>query len=119
MDRDIKTRSIDGNENSEVMSITSKYGDASILMHRRQILDQRATTAASFAEKWALVACELDGEDSAGRQKLRRLTPDELATQTCQAVEFLYKAFAARGWILNVPPYEEAIKFPTTEQGEK
>ncbi len=44
-------------------------------------------------------AIEPAGEDKAGRQKLRRLTPVEIVTQACEMADLLYREFSKRHWI--------------------
>jgi hypothetical protein len=110
-DTGIKRKTLAANDNTEVIVSESRYGEQNLLINRIEVLDERARLAAQFAERWALVACEIDGEDSAGRSKLRRLSPGELAVDVCRTVTALYEEFAARGWILTLPPYEEAVKF--------
>ena len=62
-----------------------------------------AKFAMALSERWGIVACEIDGEDSAGRSKLRRLTPDELAQTACETASALWDQFNARGWMTEVP----------------
>jgi predicted sugar kinase len=67
-----------------------------------------AMLAIQIAERWALVAAIPDGEDSAGRQKCRLPTRDELAERACGVAAALHKEFHARGWMQQVPPVAEA-----------
>ena len=62
-----------------------------------------AATAHDIAKHLAMVAGESDGEDSSGRQKLRLMTPEEVATRACDIAEAMWTKFEARGWILDVP----------------
>ena len=41
-------------------------------------VEQEAILAMSLIERWGMVAGQPDGEDSAGRSKLRLSTPEEL-----------------------------------------
>lgn len=104
-----KTKKIAENDKASVYVTRAQYGEERITIHQNESLDQRAVLAANFAEKWALVAGEADGEDSAGRQKIRRLTPVELAAHACEAVDALYAEFAKRGWTLTLPDYDKAL----------
>ena len=104
---------IAGNDTDEVRVLrpTRLYGDSpwpfSVAVHPRLIADKRAEFAMSCIERWALLAGEVNGEDSAGRSKLRRLTPQEVVTQACECADQAFKAFAERGWLLNIPSAEE------------
>ncbi len=49
-----------------------------ILWHQNEKAEAEANLAFVFIEHWGMVAGEIDGEDSAGRQKLRLLTPEEI-----------------------------------------
>lgn len=104
-----KRKKIAENDKSSAWAIRSQYGDEAIIIHQNESLDQRAVLAANFTEKWALVAGEADGEDTAGRQKIRRLSPVELASHACETVEALYAEFAKRGWTLALPDYDKAL----------
>lgn len=50
-------------------------------------LDLRAELALRFATHFAVVAGIPDGEDEAGRQKLRLLTPDEVVLRSFEIAE--------------------------------
>lgn len=94
----------------EIYAIEDRYGDrGGIMTHFKVVTDPRATLASQMAERWGLVAGESDGEDSAGRQKLRLLTPPELAKRACEASEALFKEFTERDWLVKTGSYEDAI----------
>jgi len=84
-------------------------------LHRKLELDSRGKLAAAFIERWAMVAAEQDGEDTAGRQKLRRLTPEELASHACDTVDAMYRECRIRGWILSIPSLTEIFNGKTVE----
>jgi len=86
-----------------------QYGEANVMMHGRVVYDDRARTAQEFIDRWGMVAAIPDGEDSAGRQKLRLATPDELVVRAMQTVDLLYSAMDAAGWRLDIPSYSEFI----------
>ena len=66
-------------------------------------VDFRADLAKHIVERWALVAAIPDGEDSAGRQKLRLPDPLELAKRACDIAEETWTEFESRGWVLRIP----------------
>ena len=62
-----------------------------------------ATLAMGLIERWGMVAAIPDGEDSAGRQRLRLATPDELTTRAIETVQALYTGLRAAGMIVPLP----------------
>lgn len=85
-----------------------RFGEGpGVMAHSRIMFDARATLAEQFVSRWGMVAATPDGEDSAGRQKVRLATPIELAHRACEMISALTSEFAARGWILEVPSYSD------------
>jgi hypothetical protein len=86
--------------------VADKYQKKDIVVHRREILDETARTAISFIERWGMVAAVPDGEDTAGRQKLRLSTPKELVDRAfeiaCQCVE----QARSNGHVIECPAFE-------------
>ena len=78
-------------------------GDLSILTHSRVMLSGRARLAGEILERWAMVAAEPHGEDSAGRQKIASLDPMVMAKRACDIADAAYSEFEARGWYTPVP----------------
>lgn len=83
---------------------------ATLMGHTRLSADPRATFAMSCLERWGVVASEPDGEDSAGRQKLRLLSVTDLVARACDTAEQAFKAFDQRGWLLAIPSYQEMVE---------
>lgn len=101
--KEVEPKLIAKNDKLELYAVPGRYGERpGIMTHDTQSVDVRAKMAAAFVERWALVAGEPDGEDSAGRQKLRTMTAEELAGKACKVVDALFSEFESRGWIL--PP---------------
>ena len=73
--------------------------------------DPRAKFAMQCVERWAMVAATPEGEDSAGRAMLRRLTPDELVEHAMNVSEKLCDAMSDRGWFVEIPSLEESKDF--------
>lgn len=65
--------------------------------------NHKAEAALAMMERWGMVAGVPDGEDSAGRQKLRLATSEELVSRACEVADMAYAAFAERGWTLDIP----------------
>jgi hypothetical protein len=59
--------------------------DPKLVIHDTEYPNFEARLAATLMERWGMVAGEPDGEDSAGRAKLRLSTPQELAQRACEA----------------------------------
>lgn len=101
-------------EAMEVQVVRSGYGQPKypihVAIHDRLAPDARARFALACVERWAMIAGQADGEDSTGRQKGRRMTPDELADHACQCTEKIFAAIEARGWIAHVPAFADLME---------
>lgn len=80
------------------------------VIHGTKALQGTARLAATLIERWGLVAAEVEGEDSAGRAKIRRLTPDELVRDACNTAEAAWDEFEKRGWLLDIPLPVKSVK---------
>ena len=69
-----------------------------------KVVDQRGKLAQDLLARWGILAASEEREDSAGRQQLRLLTPEELVTHACEVAELAWATFAERGWLLSLPP---------------
>lgn len=61
--------------------------------------------ATEFVGRWGMVAATLDGEDSAGRAKLRLLTPEELVERALATSTLLYAELRIRGYLVPIPDF--------------
>lgn len=68
------------------------------------LMSFEARFAAVLIERWGMVAAIEDGEDSAGRQKLRLALPQELAIRAVDTAVALTAELERREWIKVVPP---------------
>ena len=55
--------------------------------------------ASEIASKFGLIAGIPDGYDKAGRQKLRMLTPKEIAERSCEIAAYMLSEFDKHGWL--------------------
>lgn len=55
-----------------------QYHQPRLFVHNTELPEEEAKLAFALIERWGMVAGLPDGEDSAGRSKLRLSTPDEL-----------------------------------------
>lgn len=78
-----------------------------VTLHNIVVPDARAQLAGELARHLALVAGQADGEDSAGRQKIRLLSPDEVATRALEIAEALWAGFEKREWMISMPSPDE------------
>lgn len=88
----------------------SQYKDRSIQVYDTITLDYKARIAASLLERWGPVLAATDGESSDGRQKIRALTPEEIAQKACNIAEATMAEFEHRGWLINIPDMAEINK---------
>lgn len=83
-------------------------GPAHWRLHERELPSSEAVMMAALMERWALVAAVPDGEDGAGRQKMRMPTAAELAERCADIVAAFRAEVERRGWIVDVPTAAEA-----------
>jgi hypothetical protein len=109
--REIRHETVASNDIMDVHAVRKNaYGESSsftVMAHDRLQVDRRALFALACIERWGMIAADADGEDSAGRQKARRLTVDEVVQHACDCAEKAYASFGSRGWLLHVPGYAE------------
>jgi len=94
-----------------VSVVRDRYKDnekAEILITKTEALTAEASMAMLLIERWGLVAAEIDGEDTSGRQKIRRLVPKELVDQACDTAKIAFESFRERGWVAKLPTLTEA-----------
>ena len=84
--------------------------ETTVVGYERLHPDWRARLATLLIERWGIVAGDVDGEDSAGRSKLRLLTTDELVTRACDTAGAAIMEFQKRGWVVELPPYAELVE---------
>lgn len=87
----------------EARRTESYRGGKSVTIEKTEMFGIVAIMAASFAERWGMVAGEPDGEDSAGRAKLKLSTPEQVVERACEMAELLYQEFHERDWMVKIP----------------
>jgi hypothetical protein len=90
------------------LGTVASYSGLSVHLHHSHQPDAKAAFAMHLMEK-ALIAAADNGEDSAGRAKLRAMTAKEVAVKACDIAEAAFEEFHERGWMVLIPP-------PTEEQ---
>jgi hypothetical protein len=66
-------------------------------------LDIRARMALDIAKHCSMMTAAEDGEDSTGRQKIRLLTPSEIATRAVDIASLMYDRFCELDWLADNP----------------
>ncbi len=78
-------------------------GETEVRLHSQFGMNMRADFVGQLLKHLALVTGEADGEDSAGRQKLRLMTPIEVAKRACDIADAAWQEFNDRGWLVEMP----------------
>ena len=87
--------------------IERRYDEAEIRVYKDEVFDEVSGFAAMLIDKWGLVAAMPDGEDSAGRSRLRLPTPTELTDRAFAIAEALFAKAEATGHIVKLPDLNE------------
>lgn len=97
-----------------------RYYDAEpeIILAHKQAPTPRAEFAMRLLSMNGLLTAATDGEDSAGRAKLRAETPQELVDRAVSIAELAFEAFAVRGWLHTTTPHCEVLDACDAEQRE-
>ena len=74
-----------------------------IALHNPIAVNNQGRFALQVIERFALVAGGPDGEDSAGRSKIRRLNVREIVSFACDLAEVAFGEFEDKGWLTEVP----------------
>lgn len=83
------------------------YNRPAVRVHWRQMPNRRADFAMRMMEKFGLLLADAAGEDSAGRQKGRRLSPKECAELAVETSDHLFNEMETRGWFTELPSLDE------------
>lgn len=92
---------------SEIAFIDKYSNRESIVVNHLIQANWRARLASILIEKWGMVLCVPDGEDSSGRAKMRLSTPEEVVSRACESADKAVDAFYLRGWVDKVPSLKE------------
>lgn len=91
----------------------------SMVVHRGEMPNDEASFAMAILERWAMVQGKPDGEDSAGRSRIRIMPIDEAVQRACDLSEGAYASFRARGWMLDVPSLNELEEQIEAQENKK
>ena len=84
-------------------AITRWQYDRGYGVHVATAFSSEAALTVRLIEKWGPVVSIFDGEDSAGRARMRNATPEEVVKQAADIAAATYKEIAARGWLIAMP----------------
>jgi hypothetical protein len=91
----------------EIVYQESTYREVPVVtIHSTEQPIAEARYAMQLAERFALIAGEDNGEDSAGRQKLRLATPDEVVQRACNIAHLMFTEIRDRNWMLPVEAWD-------------
>lgn len=90
-----------------------------IAVTQTEVLNLKARLSATLIEKWGMVAGIPDGEDSAGRSKLRLLTPQEVVDRATETADIVVDAFRTLGWVAASPSLGAAVEMVAKAEAEK
>lgn len=103
-----KTKTWKINRYHEVVASRDRYGtgDPKASVGLTTVTSPEGQFFLKCIERWALVAAEVDGEDTAGRQRLRRMTPSELIFHAHRCTELAFEQMDRCGWLCPMPDHE-------------
>jgi len=78
-------------------------GETEIVIIKTVAPNEEAMLAAELLRHLAICTGEPDGEDSAGRTKLKLLDPAACAKRACEIAHHALAEFKTRGWLLDLP----------------
>jgi hypothetical protein len=96
-----------GNDRTEVIFRKDYVHGYQCILSSRFGADDRARFAMELMSRHPGITAQENGEDSAGRQALKRDTPQEIAAYCCDLARCAFEEFEARGWSFPLPPHEE------------
>ena len=85
----------------------TEYGKSTVIVHDTEMIEAEARLAFSLLERWGMVAACPDGEDSAGRAKLRLSEPSELVDRAFEVANLAFNRARNDQLIHNCGPLPE------------
>ena len=80
-----------------------KHSDQEVVIYKTKAFDITGELAYRLIEKHAVISGEPDGEDSAGRQKGKLMSPSDVVIRSFELAELFVKAAQERGHIFDIP----------------
>ena len=99
--------------------IANRYNTNNIVLHESEHFEQEAKIVIDLVTRWGMVAAIEDGEDSAGRQKLRLMLPVELVARAFETADLVMVLARSRGLVHIGPSMEDLEKLEKLEKKEE
>jgi hypothetical protein len=104
----------------EVRIHMNEYGDRpEVQVNERERFAEEAKLAIVFIEKWGLILGEDNGEDSAGRQRVRSSTPEEVVERAFAMARLAMQTARDRGLTYALPTFAETDAVQAAHKAEK
>ena len=101
-------KTIAKNDHLQLLTGVPRYNADRLVAHHPKHPDQRAAFAQEMMRTWGMVAARPavngEGRDDKG---LALLPPAEVVSRACEVAELAFAEFQQRGWLLDVPLFEE------------
>ena len=94
----------------EVVAIDLNTKYKSVVQHSRVNLSNEAHFAMDLIKLGAMMATQPDGEDAAGHQKMRLLTPEELVNRSIEIAGIAFETFEKMKWAVETPPWSDLVE---------
>ena len=86
-----------------VARLERNYADKTCKIHHAAIPNQEASFALKLIERFGTIEGRVDGEDSAGRQKLRMAKAAEVVGTAFELAELAFREIDRRAWLIDCP----------------
>lgn len=108
VEKPVEYRESLGDEADIVASLAFSNADKiDVKLDKRSAVSHKGMIAVTLVEKWGMIAAVEDGEDSAGRTKLRLSTPVEVVNRAMETADILVEQMKQVGWIVKTPTSTE------------
>lgn len=87
-----------------------RYSRPEVMVHDTEVMNNEARFVLVLLEKWGMIQGTDDGEDSAGRAKIRMMTVDETVDRAIDMSQAAFTAMRARGWIVEDMTWAQVLK---------
>jgi hypothetical protein len=95
-------------EHTQVVTGAKRYNAERLVIHQTKHLDPRAEFAAQMIRTWGIVAGRpADTGEAADERGVALLSPAELVSRACEITDLAMAEFERRGWVVNLPAYEQ------------
>ena len=98
------------NDLAEVL-VGERYGKnykGDVVVHQRKFPDPRAAFAQNMIQAWGIVAGRpAIGMEPQSKDEITLMPTKEVVVRACDLAEQAFEEFKTRGWLLDVPSFEE------------